>query len=56
MKDGIVPRKVAERLCVSYYTVRSHLRNVYLKPGINTQVELIAYLNRNGQSESPVVH
>jgi DNA-binding CsgD family transcriptional regulator/PAS domain-containing protein len=46
MKDGLAPRKVAERLCVSYYTVRSHLRNIYLKLGINTQVQLITYLNR----------
>jgi DNA-binding CsgD family transcriptional regulator len=56
MRDGIAPRKAAERLCVSYYTVRSHLRNIYLKLGINTQVQLITYLNRNGLSElSPAI-
>lgn len=46
MKDGIAPRKVAERLCVSYYTVRSHLRNIYQKLDINTQAQLISYLNQ----------
>lgn len=56
MKDGLAPRKAAERLCVSYNTVRSHLRNVYLKLGINTQVELIAYLNREGLSEMATAH
>jgi len=56
MKDGIEPRKVAERLCVSYFTIRSHLRNIYLKLDINTQVQLITYLNRNGLSELPPAH
>lgn len=47
MKDGIALREVAERLCVSYYTVRSHLRSIYQKLDINTQVQLITYLNRD---------
>ncbi len=54
--DGIAPRKAAERLCISYHTIRSHLRNIYLKLDVNTQVQLIAYLNRNGLSEQSLVH
>lgn len=48
MKDGIDPRKAAERLCISYNTIRTHLRKIYLKLDVNTQVQLIAYLNRSG--------
>lgn len=47
MKDGIDPRKAAERLCISYNTIRTHLRKIYLKLDVNTQVQLIAYLNRS---------
>jgi DNA-binding CsgD family transcriptional regulator len=50
MKDGVEPRKAAERLCVSYNTIRTHLRKIYLKLDVNTQVQLITYLNRNGKS------
>ena len=56
MKDGIKPGKAAERLCISYNTIRSHLRKIYLKLGVNTQVQLINYLNRNGLSELPPAH
>jgi DNA-binding CsgD family transcriptional regulator len=51
MKDGLAPRKAAERLCITYNTIRSHLRNIYLKLDINTQMQLITYLNQNGLSE-----
>ena len=56
MKDGVEPRKAAERLCISYNTIRSHLRSIYLKLDVNTQVQLIAYLNRVGPSGMPSAH
>lgn len=46
MKDGIEPRKAAERLCISYNTIRTHLKKIYLKLDVTTQVQLIACLNR----------
>ena len=48
MKDGIEPGKAAERLCISYNTIRCHLRNIYLKLDINTQMQLITCLNQGG--------
>jgi DNA-binding CsgD family transcriptional regulator len=40
------PRKAAERLCISYNTIRTHLKKIYLKLDVTTQVQLIACLNR----------
>ena len=51
MKDGVEPRKAAERLCISYNTIRTHLKKIYLKLDVNTQVQLMTYLNRSGLSE-----
>lgn len=56
LKDGIEPSKAAERLCVSYNTIRTHLRKIYLKLDVNTQVQLIAYLNRSGHTASHRTH
>ena len=47
MKDGVGPRKAAARLCISYNTIRTHLKKIYLKLDVSTQVQLIAHLNRN---------
>ena len=34
-------QEVAERLTISYRTVRSHLTNIYLKAGVKSQARLI---------------
>lgn len=47
LKDGIEPRGAAERLCISYNTIRTHLQKIYQKLDVTTQVQLVAYLNRN---------
>lgn len=46
MKEGIEPRKAAARLCISYNTIRTHLRKIYLKLDVTTQLQFIAYLNQ----------
>ena len=56
MKDGVEPRKAAERLCISYNTIRTHLKKIYQKLDVNTQVQLITYLSRKGVSESSAAH
>ena len=38
--QGATNREVAERLCLSPYTVNSHLRHVLTKLGIRSRVEL----------------
>lgn len=50
LKDGVAPRKAAERLCISYNTIRTHLQKIYQKLDVNTQVQLIAYLSGNSRS------
>lgn len=47
MKEGIEPRKAAARLCISYNTIRTHLRKIYLKLDVTTQLQFIAYLNQS---------
>ena len=44
---------IAEELQVSPYTVRNHLRAVYRKLGVHSQVELIRGLTRLGADDGP---
>jgi DNA-binding CsgD family transcriptional regulator/PAS domain-containing protein len=44
--EGMTPRQVAERLGVSFNTVRHQLQSVYEKAGINRQAELVRMLSR----------
>ncbi|WP_027389149.1 LuxR C-terminal-related transcriptional regulator [Chrysiogenes arsenatis] len=46
MKDGMTPREAAARLFVSYNTIRTHLKKIYLKLDVNTQAQLSIYLNK----------
>lgn len=41
---GNTPREVAAEHHIGYETVRTHLRNIYLKLGVNSQVALTAFL------------
>jgi DNA-binding CsgD family transcriptional regulator len=46
MLEGCDPREVAQRLGVSFYTVRAHLVRVFEKTGTNRQAELVGLLMR----------
>ena len=39
--NGLSSEQVAEKLFLSYYTVESHKKNIYLKLNVNTNAELI---------------
>jgi DNA-binding CsgD family transcriptional regulator len=39
---GLAPQAIAERAGVSVGTVRTHMRNIYAKAGVRSQVELVA--------------
>ncbi len=45
--DGLDPRAAAERLEISFNTVRSHLAQVFVKTGTHRQTELISLILRS---------
>jgi DNA-binding CsgD family transcriptional regulator len=44
IRDGERPEEVADRLCVSVHTVRSHLRRIFSKTSTNRQADLVRLL------------
>ena len=40
--DGVTTRQVAEQLCLSYYTVDAHIKNIYLKLQVHTRSGAVA--------------
>lgn len=46
--EGLDPRAIAERLVVSLYTVRGHLKHVMTKLGAHTQLEAVVVAIRSG--------
>ncbi|MBS0332451.1 MAG: hypothetical protein JSS35_06760 [Proteobacteria bacterium] len=51
--DGQPPREIAERLGVSFFTVRGHLARIYEKTGVNRQSELTRLLGAAGAFPPP---
>lgn len=41
--DGLSKEAIGERLCLSPHTVHSHIRNSYLKLGVHSRAEFMAY-------------
>lgn len=48
LKNGDSSVQIAEKLFVSYETVKSHKKNIYLKLGINKLAELVQFAAANG--------
>ncbi len=44
--DGLGKDEIGGRLCISPHTVRTHLKKVHKKLGVNTRTQLVAYLNQ----------
>ncbi|TMM54632.1 helix-turn-helix transcriptional regulator [Sulfitobacter sabulilitoris] len=51
LAGGLKPREMAQELNVSIATIRTHLRNVYAKTGASGQVEVMARLHADTQTE-----
>lgn len=45
---GETNREIAERLCISEYTVKNHLKNIMGKCGIDNRTQLTVFAVRNG--------
>jgi DNA-binding NarL/FixJ family response regulator len=48
MGEGLDPAAIAERLVVSVYTARGHVKNVMMKLGAHTQLEAVVLATRAG--------
>jgi len=46
LAEGNTPKRTAEILCISYETVRTHLRNIYQKLQVHSLVEATAAINK----------
>jgi DNA-binding NarL/FixJ family response regulator len=42
MTQGLIKKEIADRLTISYYTVDTHLRNIYTKLHVNTRTGAVA--------------
>lgn len=45
--DGLDSESIAERLYLSVYTVRNHIRNVLCRLGLHNRAEFVDYAHRN---------
>ncbi|GAX04138.1 putative HTH-type transcriptional regulator/MT0914 [Secundilactobacillus pentosiphilus] len=48
MCDGLTYKEIAERMIVSYHTVKKHVENIYAKCDINSRFELYQLFGREG--------
>jgi DNA-binding CsgD family transcriptional regulator len=46
IRFGFDTQTIADRLCISYNTVRSHLRKIHISLQVKSRGQLIAYLNQ----------
>jgi DNA-binding CsgD family transcriptional regulator len=43
---GLTAQEVAVSMCLSFHTVRTHIRNVYEKIGVANRIELLRWRER----------
>jgi DNA-binding NarL/FixJ family response regulator len=48
MGEGLDPNSIAERLVLSVYTVRGHVKKIMMKLGAHTQLEAVVVATRSG--------
>ena len=42
LSEGLSNREIADRLCVSVGTIKTHLTNIYGKLGVNSRMQAVA--------------
>jgi DNA-binding NarL/FixJ family response regulator len=50
---GLSIRRIAQELCLTYHTVRSHIYNVFVKLGVHSQVEAVRFALEHEVVEAP---
>jgi two-component system nitrate/nitrite response regulator NarL len=50
---GLATRRIAQDLCLSYQTVRSHIYNVFVKLGVHSQIEAVRFALEHQVVEAP---
>jgi NarL family two-component system response regulator LiaR len=51
LAQGLIIKEISEKLYLSRYTVKSHLKNIYSKLHVNNKVAAINKLNRGSQAQ-----
>jgi len=47
-KNGLQYKEIAEKLNISFHTVNSHKKNIFMKIGINNTMEMVQYALKHG--------
>jgi DNA-binding NarL/FixJ family response regulator len=53
LTGGLTTRRIAQELCLSYQTVRSHIYNVCIKLGVHSQLEAVRFALDHQVVEAP---
>jgi DNA-binding NarL/FixJ family response regulator len=48
VKEGLDSYQIADKMYLSYHTIKTHRRNIHFKLGTSTTSELIKFANENG--------
>ena len=51
--EGLTNRELADRLCISEATIRTHLTSIFLKLGVTDRLKLVVYAYRHGLADPP---
>jgi len=53
LTHGLTTRRIAQQLCLSYQTVRSHISNAFIKLRVHSQVEAVRFALEHQVVEAP---
>jgi len=48
LADGLTYGEIADRCCVSYHTVHSHVNAIHQKVGVSSNARLLALIRKEG--------
>lgn len=48
LADGLTYEEIADRCCISYHTVHSHVNAIHQKVGVSSSTRLLALIRKEG--------